>query len=278
MEFAHLAAGADQLLPTARALTSDLLALYDSNERFSATFADTRREELPALVRQIDLLGTSSCVLYSRLTADTADAAIQDEVAYFASLGHDLEWKAYAHDQPPDLIERLAAHGFSADEKEAILVLDLETTRSAPDAPSRVQRITRRDELSDVATVRERVYARATSDLVDRLGFQLEHTPDGISVYVAYLDGAPAACAWIRYPRSSAFASIWGGSTAPELRHRGLYTELLEARVREARGRGFRYLTVDARSMSRPILEKRGFQVLTFATACTWSARTTKEG
>ena len=72
-------------------------------------------------------------------------------------------------------------------------------------------------------------------------------------------------------PPRSAFASLWGGSTLPELRKRGLYTSLLNARLEEARQRGFRYLTVDAGDMSRPILEKRGFRLLTHATACNWA-------
>jgi N-acetylglutamate synthase-like GNAT family acetyltransferase len=251
----------------------DLLARYDADERFAATYPDTRREELPALVRHVDLVGTSSTVLYSRLSATTADAAIETQVAYFAALGHDLEWKAYAHDQPSDLIERLAGHGFAIDEREAILVLDLASSPLAASTSTRVRKITRRAQLDDVAMVQQRVYPTRNRDAtINRLAFELEHTPDGISIYVADLDGAPAACAWIRFPSASAFASLWGGSTAPELRNRGLYTDLLAARVQEAQQRGFRYLTVDARTTSRPILEQRGFQLLTFATACTRSA------
>ena len=93
-------------------------------------------------------------------------------------------------------------------------------------------------------------------------------------MYVAYVDHAPAACAWVRFPQKSAFASLWGGTTVPQLRGRGLYTALLLARIHEAQLRHYRYLTVDAGPMSRPILEKHGFQLLTRATACTWSAHT----
>jgi GNAT superfamily N-acetyltransferase len=251
----------------------DLLALYDADERFRPCYPDTRREELPTLVRHVDLLGTFSSVLYSRLSATSADAAIREQIAYFATLGHDFEWKAYAHDQPSDLVERLARHGFSVDEREAILVLDLRASSPLPTEQARVRQITRRDELRAVAAVRDHVYPdRHTDTMVDRLAYELEHTPDGISIYVADFEGVAAACAWLRLPAASAFASLWGGATAPELRHRGLYTDLLAVRIEAARRRGFRYLTVDARSTSRPILEKRGFQLLTFATACTWPA------
>ncbi|HLZ26161.1 MAG TPA: GNAT family N-acetyltransferase [Chloroflexota bacterium] len=259
-------------------MSADLLALYDVDERFSATYPDSRREELPALVRHVDLVGTSSAVIYSRLTPESMDTAIAEQVAYFASLGHDFEWKAYAHDQPPDLAAHLAAHGFAAEETEAILVLDLQTTHPAPEAPSRVRRITRREELGDLVTVKERVYTKDVKRLVDRLTFELEHVPDAISLYVAYQNGAPAACGWIRFPTSSAFASLWGGSTVPEARGRGLYTDLLSVRVQEAIGRGFRYLTIDASSMSRPIVERRGFRVLTFATPWMWFTRAPQGG
>jgi GNAT superfamily N-acetyltransferase len=218
----------------------------------------------------VDLIGSSSAVIYSRLTADTTDAAIEAQTAYFQSLGHEFEWKAYAHDQPPDLIQRLAARGFAIDETEAIVVLDV---RDAPPellAPTpTVRRLNHVDELRDVSTVKHQL---GDDRGVERLAYEMTHEPDYLSVYVAYADGAPAACGWIRFPKTSAFASMWGGSTVPDLRNKGLYTALLAARVQEALGRGWRYVTVDAGHMSRPILEKRGFRLLTYATACNWHA------
>ena len=53
-------------------------------------------------------------------------------------------------------------------------------------------------------------------------------------------------------------------------RGRGLYTALLAARVHEARLRGVPYLTVDAGSMSRPIVARHGFEIITWATDCNW--------
>ena len=66
------------------------------------------------------------------------------------------------------------------------------------------------------------------------------------------------------------FAGLWGGSTLAAYRGRGLYTALLAARVREARARGVPYLTIDAGAMSRPIVARHGFEVITYATACEW--------
>jgi GNAT superfamily N-acetyltransferase len=268
-----------------------VLTLYDTHERYQATAPGLRREALPNLVRQVDLVGSSGVVLYSRLSADTVDAAIEDQLAYFQSIGQGFEWKAYSHDQPRDLVQRLAAHGFSIDEQEAILVLDLQSpvaldlAVAAPRASAdplrsaatpaefelsvRIRRLMHRDELRDVATIRQRVGRDDSTDLVNYLANELIEIPGYLSVYVADVDGAPAACAWIRFPGESPFASLWGGSTVPEMRNHGLYTALLTARVDEARARNYRYVTVDAGHMSRPILEKRGFRLLTYATACT---------
>jgi hypothetical protein len=58
----------------------------------------------------------------------------------------------------------------------------------------------------------------------------------------------------------------------PRFRKRGLYSALLAVRAREARERGRAYLTVDAGAMSRPILERLGFQVIAHSYPCDWAA------
>jgi GNAT superfamily N-acetyltransferase len=97
--------------------------------------------------------------------------------------------------------------------------------------------------------------------------------PDLLHVYVAYVDGIPASTAWIRFHPGSSFASLWGGSTVPAHRGRGLYRALLSARMRDAQDRGVRYLTVDAGPMSRPILERHGFRQLTVTRPFKWTPK-----
>jgi hypothetical protein len=80
----------------------------------------------------------------------------------------------------------------------------------------------------------------------------------------------PASAAWIYFHAGSSFASLWGGATLPQFRNQGRYSLLLAARAQEARARGFSLLTVDASPMSRPILEKHGFQYLATSTPCVW--------
>ena len=94
-----------------------------------------------------------------------------------------------------------------------------------------------------------------------------------MSVYVAYIDDQPASAAWTYFPKHSQFASLWGGSTLQNFRKLGLYTGLLAVRAQEAKARQVRYLTVDASEMSRPILEKYGFEMITYSYPCKWKRK-----
>ncbi len=91
-----------------------------------------------------------------------------------------------------------------------------------------------------------------------------------VSIYISYQEQQPASAAWIFFHAGSSFASLWGGATLPQFRNQGHYSLLLAARAQEARARGFSLLTVDASPMSRPILEKHGFQYLASSTPCKW--------
>ena len=63
---------------------------------------------------------------------------------------------------------------------------------------------------------------------------------------------------------------MWGGSTLPLYRRRGLYTALLALRVQEAIRRGYRFVAIDTSPMSRPIVEKHGFRLITYAQDHDW--------
>lgn len=252
-----------------------ILALFDQEQRRDVEFSDVRREVTPTVVRQVGLYHPESAIIYSWLTSDNVEAAIRAEIAYFDHLGHELEWKVYAHDTPSDLKDRLLAHGFEAEEPEALVVLDLERSPAALLQPVShdVRRITNPDKLHDLAIVHEGVWQEDFSILQERLAHDLQQNPDHIGVYAAYVDGLPVSSAWIYFHEGSQFASLWGGSTLPAYRKRGLYSALLAVRAQEAHHRGVRFLTVDASPMSRPILQSFGFQWLTTIYPCKWQGK-----
>lgn len=255
---------------------SEIIALYDQDQRKDVEYPDMRREITPDVVRHIDTSGMRKGIIsYSQLNESNTEDVIREQVNFFESMGHDFEWKLYDYDQPSDLKERLESYRFVSEEAEAILVLDLE------DAPEvlwqstlqPVQRITDPEKLSDVLAVQRQVWEEDVSALGEYLGQTLRKYPEQMSVYVAYVDEQPASAAWTYFPKHSQFASLWGGSTVSNFRQQGLYTALLAVRAQEARAREVRYLTVDASPMSRPILEKFGFEMIAYSYPCNWKCQ-----
>src|SRR5215207_2666589 len=103
-----------------------ILRRYDEHMRLAFEPPGMRREESESVVRRIDLQGREGMVIFSRLREHNVREVVQREIKYFTDRTQDFEWKAFAHDQPPDLIEVLRRMGFGVEEPEALMVLDLE--------------------------------------------------------------------------------------------------------------------------------------------------------
>ncbi|KPL80521.1 hypothetical protein ADN00_01345 [Ornatilinea apprima] len=248
----------------------ELREIFDHQQRVDVDYPDIQREDGPLTVRHINLRPAErGFVIYSRLDESNADAAIEAEIARFRAAGQDFTWKVYDHDTPPDLKARLTTRGFSAQELEAVLVLDMD---SAPPAffhpPAQTAR--RLSDPEAVLAAFEAVEVPVWQDegmrelgalLVD----EMLANPQELSFFAVYAQEQPVSLAWIRYHPGTQFASLWGGSTLEAYRGQGAYQALLAARAIEARQRGARFLTVDASPMSEPILLRRGFQPISRA-------------
>lgn len=254
---------------------AEILALYDEEmRRYPAPTADIRREEFPGIVRYLhnEPARHQGWILYTRLDAATADAAIQAQIADLGRNIGKVEWKTYDHDTPPDLRDRLLVHGFQAEEREALVVLDLEAAPAYLWEPVTVdvRRVYDAQGIDLAMQVGEEIYGESQAWIGDELKGELLSDPQRLSVYLAYVDGELASSAWIRFHPQRRFADLWGGSTRPAFRRRGVYTALVAIRAQEARARGARFLAVDASPMSQPILEKLGFRVLTYTQPFVW--------
>jgi GNAT superfamily N-acetyltransferase len=252
----------------------ELLAIFDREQRREIEFPNIRREVTPHTVRHVVPVGDpwGAFLSHSRLDESNVDAVIESEIAYFESLELNFEWKAYDYDTPADLVARLAARGFEVEDPEAVMVLDLEHASTALWQPiaQDVRRLTEPAQLVAIANLKEAMEGEKFDWLAKALADEMAADSERIQFYMAYADDVPACAAWIRFHPGTQFASLWGGSTLPAYRRRGLYTAVLSVRAQEARRRGYRFLTIDASPMSRPIVAKHGFQLLTFAHACNW--------
>lgn len=252
----------------------DLIALYNRDQRYLIEWPGVERQVLPGMVRHVPPPEKGEgTILYHWLEEEAIEQAIHEQIEYFRDRGQDFEWKVFDADRPNDLLQRLARHGFEIESPpDAIMVLDI---AKAPDhlrqpAPRAVTRLHNPAQTVDVAIVLRTVWGGETDWLEGYLAEALAEWPHQQSVYVIYDEWQPVSTGWIYFPKNSQFASLWGGSTLEEHRGRACYLSLLATRLQEAEARGFRYLTVDASPMSRPILARYGFVQIATATRTLW--------
>ncbi len=154
------------------------------------------------------------------------------------------------------------------------MVLDLQLSQPAPVDLSdfNIRKLTFREQLADVIQIEEQVLGGDYAWIKKRLGDHLE-LPGYLSVYVAYFQEKPISTGWIYFHPNNPFATLNGGATLPEYRLRGIYTDLIHTRLREAKERGYRFISTDAGPFSRPILESNEFQLLTRGFSIRWGAK-----
>ncbi|HEV2358640.1 MAG TPA: GNAT family N-acetyltransferase [bacterium] len=259
---------------------AEILARFDAEMRIDPPpRPGVQYERVGNVVRGF---GTWHAVVFARLTSANADAAIAEQVAFFHAIANTagaraIEWKVYGHDTPADLGSRLSAVGFEPDEPETLMVLDLAAPPRAGDAGAElsdatatplgidIRRVTGAAGLADLIAAGSAAFGRSEAEQMARIGRELSARlgDPALSLHVAYAAGRPVAGARLECPPERSFAGLWGGGTIPEYRGRGIYRALVQTRAQEARRRGYRYLRVDARETSRPILERLGFVSLT---------------
>lgn len=249
---------------------SAVLALYDARMRADppAEIGIDSQWAGPVLRR----LGAARAFIeHWRLDSASAAAAATAEAAYFRGCGLPVEWRVFSHDGPPNLEPALAAAGFAPEPAETFMAFDLAESPGTGPLPSgvTVRRVSDAGGLDDVLAVRAEAFGDEHAALRQELAARLADPT--LALYVAYVDGRPAASARLEAPEDRPFAGLYGGGVRPAFRGAGLYRALVAARAREAARRGARYLTVDAAETSRPILQRMGFQPL--ATVRGWELR-----
>jgi len=237
-------------------------------------------ERVGAVVRCTAPTGRSwGCfVEWSDLDDETVDAAIAEQVAHFGARGATFEWKTYGYDRPADLAGRLRRAGFVAEDEETLVLGEVEqVVAGAVDVVVPAAVVLRHATDADwvgIAALNTAVWGGDHRRLVDDIAHEVALQPDQISVHVAEADEQIVSAAWVRFHEGTSFASLWGGSTHPHWRRRGIYRALVGRRASEAAQRGFRYLQVDTSPDSRPILERLGLHAVTSTTPYVWTPPT----
>ena len=201
------------------------------------------------------------------------DRLIARQRDYFAGRAEAVEWKTRGHDRPADLPGRLLAAGFVPEEPETVLIGPASEMAAEPVLPGGVvlRQVTAAADMRRIAALESAVWGQDWSWLGDDLIGRVTAAPGEIAVLAAEAGGEVVSAAWLVFRPGTEFAGLWGGSTRPEWRGRGIYRALVAARAALAAGRGFRYLQVDASADSTPILRRLGFRAVTTTTPYVWT-------
>lgn len=260
-----------------------LLAAYDEQLRGAAEVQGAVSSDRSGPLWRC-LFNRGGFVSYESLeslgTVEAIDSLIVKTVEYFSSHPQveEFEWKTRGHDWPPDLDERLRAHGLEPDEVETVMVGEashLAVDVELPEGVSvrRVDQLPEREAIvTEASEVAVRIFGDGPSgaEMLDRLDRM-----DGMEEFwVAEAetdDGRHVICSGrLARVAGTEFAGIWGGSTLPEWRGQGIYRALTAARARAALDEGVRYINSDCTVMSRPILERSGLVAVTTTTPYVW--------
>lgn len=210
----------------------------------------------------------SSMVGDAALSAGEVDGVIDQVYRRFAGAGRAFSWLVGPSSRPGDLPERLAGRGLvkSLEMSGMVSPTDLALTQ-VPDV------LVRRAQAEDMAEV-VRLY-RDAYPIPARLAevFAELISAVGGHHYLAYEDEdeEPVAVANLWPAPSLPVAILQGAATLSEHRGRGIYTNLLAYRLRDAAAHGLTAAILQAdRATSAPICQALGFRELCSLTLFAW--------
>lgn len=168
-------------------------------------------------------------------------------------------WEVGTSATPPGLVDRLTELGMRLDDDPHLIALVC-TAEPPAGGDVEVVRVRTRTELDASDSVMQAAFGGDVALRDPDAAFaRYLASPDAIR-YLALADGRPVAAATATFTPHGAVLNA--GSTLPGFRGRGAYRALVRARWEDAVARGTPALITQAGRMSRPILERLGFEAV----------------
>ncbi len=245
----------------------EIMNLYNRHERMHIDIPGWVTHLDATLVKSVSPDLDGSFVSYFKFHSNQASEIIDQQVSFFTLNGKNFEWKVYDTDKPTNISKRLLNSGFYEGDEESFMVLDLHQFSAIPEKQAMCVEVKDAKGIKDAIVVKQAQLGGDCEGYYRHLLNLKQTRPNSIKIYVVYQSGQPVSSAWVTFnSQESPFAGIWGGSTVKEFRGQGYYQALLKQRIRDALLAGKRFLTIDASEMSRPIVEKYGFRIVTKTT------------
>lgn len=199
-----------------------------------------------------------------RFGPDAVGDAVEEVRAKARARGvHEVTWWVGPDVEPPDLVEQLRAAGVVPSDDPRVAAMALLDEPPALDAPIVVERVRTIGELGEAEEVGLDAFQSSEEE---RRAFR-ENIEDSwalqgrwVQSFAAYLGGRMVGSARSAYLEGAVL--LIGGAVLPDARGRGAYRALVRARWDDAVERGSPALIVHAGSMSRPILQRVGFETV----------------
>lgn len=246
-------------------MNEKILRYYDDEVRKGKSIlASEYRQETDGNVRRIIgpfPLVAHNWIDHSELSSDELSNAVQRQVDHYSAIGHSFRWKVHSHDQPAELPDELLRRGFVAWEPCALMILKVsDFTCEHPDGFDYLELDDPTQLPNTLRPVKEQVWMEGADEFIAALQSEMRDMGEHMRIHVAQRHGETVGCGLVRYTERMTFGGLFAGATVPTERGKGIYRGLVAARVEDARGCGAEYLYTEAGDMSRPILEKLGFQ------------------
>jgi GNAT superfamily N-acetyltransferase len=187
--------------------------------------------------------------------------AIEQALAFFAQEDRDFEFKLTAWNMPPETSTWLEAKGFIVGETEQVLAIEAGACiLPAPREDMRLRELTSEADLQAIAGLQQAIWQTDFSWLTDGLWREKQADPKSLELYGIEEGEQLVSAAWMRM--ATDVAMFHGGATLPAWRGKGLYRELVHARLRRCRQLRLSWAFTEALPASLPILQKLGFDVI----------------
>lgn len=218
------------------------------------------------VLKNSDTAGPTGGIAARLRMARDVDRCVDEVKRWFAERGRAaFVWMIGPSATPTDVGERLRAQGasiLSGFERSACMVLRAEPAAGTASLEVRklktLAEYEQRTEVSALAFSWVDGYRESANRLLREHWSELDQTLN--ESFGAFAEGRMVAFGVSAYTEHAVFLD--GGATLPEARGAGAYRALVRARWDEAVRRGTPVLVAHAGSMSRPILERLGFQTL----------------
>jgi hypothetical protein len=203
---------------------------------------------------------TWNTVQRQRLREDEVDDVIGEVRAVLRERGRlRTQWEVGSSAEPPDLVDRLLERGLVRDKEPYAVALVLTREPTPPPEGVVAKRVETFEEYAAGNAVQWEAFEMPEAEIAELRPQLPQMWSETVNLmHIASVDGEVVA-AGTSAPTEHGLL-LYGGATRPSARGRGAYRAVLHARWQDAVANGTPALVTQGGSMSRPILERLGFE------------------